>query len=81
MRSAFRKANDHDALVVKPIPKAPCIQPSFDWGRVLAVEPLVRSRVVFPAIFGMRRFGQYRGVGRRLDRGSPLALEEHPSDA
>ena len=66
---AFRKADSHDALVIEPIPKAPCIQPSFGWGRVLVVEPLVRSRVVFPTVFWMRRFGQCRGVGRRLDRG------------
>ncbi len=65
---AFRKADSHDALVIEPIPKAPCIQPSFGWGRVLVVEPLVRSRVVFPAIFGTHCFGRYRGVGRRLDR-------------
>ena len=75
---AFRKADGHDALVIEPIPKAPCIQPSFGWGRVLVVEPLVRSRVVFPAIFGMRRFGQYRGVGRRLDRGFTACTRRAP---
>ena len=75
---AFRKADSHDALVIEPIPKAPCIQPSFGWGRVLVVEPLVRSRVVFPTVFWMRRFGQCRGVGRRLDRGFTACTRRAP---
>ena len=54
LRSAFRKADGHDALVIKPIPKATYVQPSFDQGRILVVGPLIGNRIVFPVICRMR---------------------------
>lgn len=62
LRSAFRKANGHDAIVVKPIPKATYIQPSFNQNGFTIIKPPVIRLVVFPAIYRMRCLNRNRRI-------------------
>ena len=62
LRSAFRKADGHDALVVKPIPKAIYIQPSFDQNGFTIIKPSIIRLVVFPAVCWMRCLNRNRRI-------------------